>query len=177
MPVDVVEARVSKGLNVSIDVKGKNVYLRTGEQSPFSIFIDCGEAVYTYMIKPDSIPSQHVRIVDSPTGEGRDKDRLVLIRGMLASMIAGAPFNGNIIENSQGQTIKGKDIEGVCTRIWEGSAIGLEYQVKNISGQTLKLFEEDFWGPEVLAVALGKDILKPGEKTKVYLVKKRSARP
>lgn len=176
MPLPVEEVHFTKGKKAFLEIRGTKIYLRTSEQSPFSVYIDCGDSLYSYLINPKDIPSQHIKLVDRSLTRVKEKEKLVkdrfsVIRSMMASMIGSSPFSGRIIQCNSRDAVRGKDIEGRCESIWEGIASGVIYKIKNITKRPVRIFEEDFWTPEVLAVALEKEILGPGEETSVYIVK------
>lgn len=181
MPDDIAEVHAAKGKKVSFEVRGKYIYLRTTEQSPFSLFVDCSDSVYSFLLNPKSLDSsQHIKIVDSVRERREEKDmissdRFSLIRNIMSSMIGGTKFSG-IIKSCGKEVIRSKDIEGKCTGIWEGSVTGIRYELRNIGINSVRLFEEDFWTPGVLAVAIDDDLLGQGESGYVYIVKSRSLR-
>ena len=153
------------------------------KRQAFSLFLkDNKGKIYTLVLTPAPIPSDTVILVPEPwKRERRDRRKAI-------DWEASQPYEKTLIELIRHMALSdrpvGYRIVAQSRRIdlWEeaeltliaqylgGNLDGEVYQLRNVSDKPMRLAEQEFYRPGVLAVSIEHLVLDPGQTTEIFLV-------
>jgi len=167
------------------DTETGQVYLQPDEgyrTRPFSLFVkDEAGAVYTLVLRPADIPSETVTLVRPEKARAEARSKAV-------SWETSQPYERTLLELVR-HMATGRVPEGYSrdrlhreVRLWREARLVLReryfggrlhgeiYVITNIDQKPLRMAEREFYRDGVLAVAIEKHELQPGEQTRIYLI-------
>jgi len=173
----------SKILDVKIDEGNVFVKFMEGQPpAPQELFFIAGSGVYSMILVPKGIPSQTiiVRIPKEDVSEALNWETshsyIAGLKELIKAMYEERPPRGFSVKEVSEERSRWKELKGVLRRIYTGATLqGDLYELTNVSSDTVRLIENEFYEKGVLAVSVERHELKPGEKTEAYIVKKTKA--
>lgn len=165
------------------------IYLRPvgGPGKPINLFVSTAAATYTLILRRADTPADTIVLVDrtatarpeSPAPAGRPPSHIRALKQMLGA-IAGERVPGDIrVEEVVRPLQLWREARFVLTRLYEGRGFVAErYQLTNVSAVAMVLAEQEFdrEGDGVVAVAIENAHLRPGDSTRVYVIRQEGNR-
>ncbi len=170
-------------MNVEADTEGGQVFIRptqSGKPRPFSLFVkDDRGATYTLVAIPVDMPSDavilHPQRSMGPTGLDQSAAAYVAkLKYLVRAMAKGTEPEGYTPVKVGKPVPLWDGTRLVLLRRWMGELVGEVYRLTNVSATEMDLDERGFGVLEknILAVAIERRTLAPGESTPLYLVRK-----
>lgn len=160
----------------ALPVKGK-------QNKPINIFVSTDKATYTLLLRPADVPADTIVLVDKSAKisaaadrprAGKSATHVRSLKEMLLVM-AGARSADDISAESVNQERQlWNEARFVQTHQYTGRGlVGESYELTNVSALPMVLAEQEFdrEGSGVLAVAIERMNLLPGERTAVYVIR------
>ncbi|MES2260634.1 MAG: type-F conjugative transfer system secretin TraK [Pseudomonadota bacterium] len=175
-------------LNCDLD-KGE-VYVRpaaSNQPKPITLFVSSPRATYTLLLRPAQMPSETLTLRDRrlDTAESAPKasrqhqaGHVRALKEMLVAMAAGRETRGVQVEQADIVQSWWQEAELRLIRRHQASALlGETYRLRNASAAPMVLAEQEFDRGGVMAVAIERHNLRPGETTLVYVIRGQEGAP
>ncbi|MCB4205591.1 type-F conjugative transfer system secretin TraK, partial [Deferribacterales bacterium Es71-Z0220] len=178
-PYQIKEVQSSKDL--SMNIRGKNVFIKLIEKVPTELFImlnDPDETTINIILNPKDIPSQTIEFTDK-TAEMKkvyEEEKSIpyekAIRNIIVSISKTGKVKGYSVLEADNETIKTNELELTKLRTYQGYKYSAEvWKVKNISDKALYLEEPFFYMIGMKAISIENHNLAKGEETLLYIVR------
>lgn len=178
-PYQVKEVQSSKDL--SMNIRGKNVFIKLIEKVPTELFImlnDPDETTINIILNPKDIPSQTIEFTDK-TAEMKkvyEEEKSIpyekAIRNIIVSISKTGKVKGYSVLEADNETIKTDELELTKLRTYQGYKYSAEvWKVKNISDKALYLEEPFFYMIGMKAISIENHNLAKGEESLLYIVR------
>ncbi|MDK2792870.1 MAG: conjugal transfer pilus assembly protein TraK [Deferribacteres bacterium] len=178
-PYQIKEVQSSKDL--SMNIRGKNVFIKLIEKVPTELFImlnDPDETTINIILNPKDIPSQTIEFTDK-TAEMKkvyEEEKSIpyekAIRNIIVSISKTGKVKGYSVLEVDNETIKTDELELTKLRTYQGYKYSAEvWKVKNISDKALYLEEPFFYMIGMKAISIENHNLAKGEESLLYIVR------
>lgn len=178
-PYQIKEVQSSKDL--SMNIRGKNVFIKLIEKVPTELFImlnDPDETTINIILNPKDIPSQTIEFTDK-TAEMKkvyEEEKSIpyekAIRNIIVSISKTGKVKGYSVLEADNETIKTNELELTKLRTYQGYKYSAEvWKVKNISDKALYLEEPFFYMIGMKAISIENHNLAKGEESLLYIVR------
>lgn len=171
-------------LEVNDDKAAGVVYVRPlTTEKQISVFVTSASgATHQLVLEPvDSMPLESIDIKDPPSKKPKDAKSLserassmdVAVKRLVLAMARGDKDGADAAyEKLDRPMALWDEARFVLTGKYRGFGMtGEAYKLMNVSRSVMRLAEQEFYKPGVLAVAVDQMILKPGEMTDVFVIK------
>jgi conjugal transfer pilus assembly protein TraK len=151
------------------------------KDKPISIFLtsDSG-ATYALTLQPADIPAESLIIKENktrttrPTAAERAASRQAMIKTLLIETASGRIPDDMEVRETGDDVLLWRGTKFTHDRDWLGMTIAVgHYRLMNTSQEDMRLAEQEFFRPDVIAVAIERHVLRPGESTRVFIVRHR----
>ena len=169
-------------LTIAKDTKTGQIYVRPLERGePVSLFLtsDSG-ATYALTLQPVDVPAEslilkeQVRRASRPSAAERAASRQQMIKE-LALMMASDRLPADMEVRERGEDVRlWQGSRFIWLRSWLGSAVAADlYQLTNTGHSEMRVAEPELYRPGVLSVAVENLVLRPGDSTRVFIIRNR----
>ncbi|HHC71855.1 MAG TPA: hypothetical protein ENK54_03080 [Thiotrichales bacterium] len=153
-----------------------------GKTQPFSVIVkDDHGRVHTVVLRPARIPGETIvlvprrqrdmrarrRAIDWEASQPYERTLVELIRRMALGRL---PEGYEAVPMRRAVPLWEESEMHLVTRYLGGYLSGEVYRLRNVSEAEMRLAEREFYREGVLAVAITRPVLQPGEETEIYLV-------
>ncbi len=174
----------SKVLDIKIDER--NVFVKFSEGAPSVaqevFFVLSSGEVFSMILVPREIPAQTivVRIPKESMSEALSWETshsyIAGLKELIKAMYEEKPPRGFVVKEAVLDKSRWKEVRAVLKKIYQGATLqGEVYELTNVSRETQRFLEKEFYEKGILAVSIEKHELRPQEKTALYIVKKTKA--
>ncbi|WP_298610518.1 type-F conjugative transfer system secretin TraK [uncultured Thiobacillus sp.] len=171
--------QVPKGrLVIQKNAKTGELYVRPlNREEPTSLFVTSESgATYAITLQPVSMPSETIVLRESPVAAAPEAEKSgSRSEGIKAFMLAMAadrlPADMDVRESGQTLTLW-EDSRLTLVRSWIGARwVGERFDLTNTGKSPLRVAEAELFRDDVLAIAIEKHELAPGDTTRVFVLR------
>ena len=176
-------------LVLNCDLEKGEIFVRpaaAGSTKALSLFVSSSRATYTLLLRPSAMPAATIVLRDrtigpepvTAAGTGRAAGHVRALKTMLIAMTGGRAQDGVQVEEVDTAYALWGEADFRLIRRYQGPAlVGETYRLRNIGTVPMVLAEQEFDrdGVNLLAVAIERHTLQPGETSLVHII--RGGRP
>ena len=173
----------SGAFSIDKDSASGSLYLRPVDRSkPQSLFVTAADGTtFTLMLQPVAIPAQTVMVQEQAHQSGnrlsaveRAGSHEQIIKAMMLTMAANdLPQDMRIKDLNQPMALWA-GTSFTLVREWQGRTLdGQLFMLANTGREPLRVADQELYQPGVLAVSIENQNLKPGQASRVFIVRYR----
>jgi conjugal transfer pilus assembly protein TraK len=191
MPAPPASAQVNPAGEIAVecDAERGEIYLRPvgAGTKPINLFVSSGRATYTLLLRRSDTPADTIvlrdktpRPVQAPASapvQGA-AGHVRALKAMLVAMASRTTPSDITVSEQQRPVQLWQEARLTLTRLYEGRGyIGEQHSITNVSTTDMVLAEQEFDREvgDVVAVALRRHNLRPGEATDVFVIRRAGA--
>lgn len=169
-------------LSTEKDARTGQIYVRPLERGePVSLFLTAESgATYALTLQPVDVPAESLilkeqaRRVSKPSAAEQAASRVQMIKE-LALMMASDRLPADMEVRERGEDVRlWQGSRFIWLRSWLGSAVAADlYQLTNTGAGEMRVAEPELYRPGVLSVGVENLVLRPGDSTRVFVIRNR----
>jgi conjugal transfer pilus assembly protein TraK len=169
-------------LSIEKDARTGQIYIRPLDRGePVSLFLTAESgATYALTLQPVDVPAESLilkeqaRRASKPSAAERADSRVQMIK-RLALMMASDRLPDDMEVRERGEVVRlWQGSRFIWLRSWLGSAVAADlYQLTNTGADEMRVAEPELYRPGVLSVGVENLVLRPGDSTRVFVIRNR----
>jgi conjugal transfer pilus assembly protein TraK len=163
---------------ITADKEAGTAFIKPSTDKPtISLFVsDENGRTWKLLLAVNDGPSDSITIKGRSTGnvaqpQGKDVPRIQRIKRVLLALQSESPSDSDMDVRATNEIVPlWSEVMFVQTKVVDGPLKGEKYQLTNTSAKPMVIDERELYRRQVVAIAVGKPQLAPGELTEVFVI-------